>query len=178
MSTADDFFANATSWSAELTELRRIAPASGLEETYSAPIPTGDSSAPARTRAPRRSCASWMWPSIHANTPVVTAFLREALQIERADLQIELSADEPDYVEELSLHLAANDAFRATFAALTPGRRRMYWIHFAQPKKAETRVERILRATPRVLAGEGLNDCICGMTKRKLGCDGSHKHLA
>jgi uncharacterized protein YdeI (YjbR/CyaY-like superfamily) len=47
---------------------------------------------------------------------------------------------------------------KAAFAALTPGRQRAYIFHFAQPKLSKTRVARVEKHIPRILAGLGLDD--------------------
>ena len=65
----------------------------------------------------------------------------------------------------------------AAFDALTPGRKRGYNLHFSQPKRTKSRHDRIERAIPRILAGKGFHDCICGHSKRPPGCDGSHKRF-
>ena len=79
------------------------------------------------------------------------------------------------YVEELQRRLDSDPGFREAFEALTPGRRRGYNLHFAQPKNSSTREARIDRCGERILLGKGLNDCVCGRSKRPPGCDGSHK---
>ena len=38
-------------------------------------------------------------------------------------------------------------------------------------------ISRIEKVIPKILAGKGMNDCTCGMSKRLPNCDGSHKHL-
>ncbi|WP_457848452.1 YdeI/OmpD-associated family protein, partial [Staphylococcus aureus] len=44
------------------------------------------------------------------------------------------------------------------FEALTPGRQRAYLLHFSQPKLAQTRITRVEKAIPQILAGKGLQD--------------------
>jgi uncharacterized protein YdeI (YjbR/CyaY-like superfamily) len=104
--------------------------------------------------------------------------LRRAIEVERAGLKVEPLPDEIDYCAELAERLAADEAFRVAFEALTPGRRRHYNMHFAKAKQASTRRRRIEQATERIFAGKGLMDCVCGHSKRMPRCDGSHRRHA
>ena len=56
-------------------------------------------------------------------------------------------------------------------------RQRAFLLQFNSAKQAKTRAARIEKAKPRILAGKGPNDCICGLTNRPPRCDGSHKVL-
>jgi len=87
------------------------------------------------------------------------AYVREAIEIERAGLKVPLKETE-DYElpEEFESKLAANAKLKAAFAALTPGRQRAYIFHFAQPKLSKTRAARVEKHIPRILEGLGLND--------------------
>ena len=49
-------------------------------------------------------------------------------------------------------------ALKSAFEALTPGRQRAYLLHFAAPKKTETRLSRIEKCVQAILNGKGLND--------------------
>jgi uncharacterized protein YdeI (YjbR/CyaY-like superfamily) len=89
----------------------------------------------------------------------VKAYLREAIEIERAGLKVPFKGtDEFEPPEELTSKLAANARLRAAFAALTPGRQRGYILHFSQPKLSTTRVARVDKHIPRILEGLGLDD--------------------
>ena len=68
-------------------------------------------------------------------------------------------------------------AFKTAFEALTPGRQRAYKLFFSAAKQTQTRETRIEKYTPRILNGKGLNDCLCGHSKRPPNCDGSHKYF-
>ncbi len=87
------------------------------------------------------------------------AYVREAIEIERAGLKVPFKKTEDfELPEELSSKLAANAKFKAAFGALTPGRQRAYIFHFSQPKLAATRTARVEKHAPRILKGLGLDD--------------------
>jgi uncharacterized protein YdeI (YjbR/CyaY-like superfamily) len=89
----------------------------------------------------------------------ILAYMREAIEIERAGLKVPFKkTEEFEVPEELESELAANAKLKAAFAALTPGRQRAYILHFSQPKKPETRTARVEKHTPRILEGLGLDD--------------------
>ena len=89
----------------------------------------------------------------------VKAYLRAAIEIERAGLKVPFKKTEDLALpEELESRLAANARLRKAFAALTPGRQRGYILHFAQPKLASTRAARVDKHLPRILEGLGLDD--------------------
>ncbi|WP_413585620.1 YdeI/OmpD-associated family protein [Bdellovibrio sp. HCB274] len=54
--------------------------------------------------------------------------------------------------------LDKNSKLKTAFAALTPGRQRMYLMHFSSAKQAATRVSRIEKCVPKILKGKGLMD--------------------
>jgi uncharacterized protein YdeI (YjbR/CyaY-like superfamily) len=87
------------------------------------------------------------------------AYVREAIENERAGLTVQLKKTEDfELPEELEARLAANAKLKAAFAALTPGRQRAYIFHFSQPKLSKTRVARVEKHIPRILEGLGLDD--------------------
>jgi uncharacterized protein YdeI (YjbR/CyaY-like superfamily) len=89
----------------------------------------------------------------------VKAYVREAIEIERAGLKVQLKKTEDiELPEEFESKLAANAKLKAAFAALTPGRQRAYIFHFSQPKLSATRAARVEKHTPRILKGLGLDD--------------------
>jgi uncharacterized protein YdeI (YjbR/CyaY-like superfamily) len=89
----------------------------------------------------------------------VKAYVREAIEVERAGLKVKLKkAEEFERPEEFESRLAANAKLRAAFAKLTPGRQRGYILHFSQPKLSTTRTARVAKNIPRILEGLGLDD--------------------
>lgn len=55
----------------------------------------------------------------------------------------------------LLLLIQSDPRFKKAFHALTPGRQRGYLYHFAAAKQGSTRVARIEKAMPAILAGRG-----------------------
>jgi uncharacterized protein YdeI (YjbR/CyaY-like superfamily) len=89
----------------------------------------------------------------------VKAYVREAIQIERAGLKVEFKkAEDFEQPEELQTALATSAKLKAAFEALTPGRQRAYILHFGQAKLPATRLGRVKKHTPRILKGLGLDD--------------------
>lgn len=80
-------------------------------------------------------------------------------------------------VEELNERLKKDKALKKAYEALTPGRQRAYLIFFSGAKQAATRISRIDKYVGSILAGRGINDCTCGLSKKMPYCDGSHKQL-
>jgi uncharacterized protein YdeI (YjbR/CyaY-like superfamily) len=94
---------------------------------------------------------------IVAMEPILKSYIQEAIDNERAGLKIKKdpAASIP---EEFQARLNEMPALKVAFDALTPGRRRVYLMHFSQPKQAKTREARIEKSLPQILAGKGLDD--------------------
>lgn len=108
--------------------------------------------------------------------PVIKAYIFESMEVEKAGLKVApIKYEEIVICEELTNTLANLPAFKTAFEALTPGRQRAYNMFFSDPKQGKTREARIEKFTPRILNGKGMNDCVCGLSKKMPGCDGSHK---
>jgi len=107
----------------------------------------------------------------------IVAMVERAILAEAMGLKVEAPTEEAERPEELAAGLEADPELKAAFEALTPGRRRAYIMHIAQAKQASTRTARLAKFRSRILQGKGMNDCVCGASKRMPGCDGSHKHL-
>lgn len=90
---------------------------------------------------------------------VVRAYIREAIEVERAGLKPELKKT-ADYAwpEEFQTKLDKAPGLQEAFEALTPGRQRAYLLHFAAAKQAKTRAARVEKCAPRILDGKGLDD--------------------
>jgi uncharacterized protein YdeI (YjbR/CyaY-like superfamily) len=89
----------------------------------------------------------------------VKAYLREAIELERAGVQVKFKKTAAfEMAEEFASALADDARLEAAFGKLTPGRQRGYLLHFSQPKLAKTRVARVEKNVPRILEGLGLDD--------------------
>lgn len=102
----------------------------------------------------------------------------EAIEIEKAGLKVEKDQNnKPQIPEELTAQMEKDPVLKSAFESLTPGRQRAYLIFFEEAKQSKTKVARIEKYIPRILKGKGMNDCICGHSKRMPNCDGSHKYF-
>jgi uncharacterized protein YdeI (YjbR/CyaY-like superfamily) len=90
---------------------------------------------------------------------ILKAYIRDAIAVEEAGLEVELK-ETAEYAvpEEFQTKLDENPALEAAFTALTPGRQRGYILYFSGAKQSKTRTARVERYTPHILDGKGLND--------------------
>jgi uncharacterized protein YdeI (YjbR/CyaY-like superfamily) len=110
--------------------------------------------------------------------PVIKAYIFETIENEKAGAKVELKkTTEYEVPEELETKFKSSAALKKAFNALTPGRQRGYLLFFTGAKQSETRTARIEKYTDRILKGIGINDCVCGLSKKMPSCDGSHKTL-
>lgn len=87
----------------------------------------------------------------------ITAYVDEAITVEAAGLTVE-PAPALELVSELTERLAGDPELSAAFESLTPGRQREYNMHFSDAKQSATRVARIDKYAPKILAGKGMRD--------------------
>lgn len=87
-------------------------------------------------------------------------FLLEALALEmdgvpaRPPVDAELQPDVPGWVE----FLQSRPDVASAFESLTPGRKRGYLLHFAAAQQASTRLKRMEKYAPQILALRGIHD--------------------
>jgi uncharacterized protein YdeI (YjbR/CyaY-like superfamily) len=113
---------------------------------------------------------------IQQKEATIRAYVFEAMEVEKLGLKLEKPKSLP-WPEELTEKLTSNPALKTAFESLTPGRQRAYVMHFSEAKQSETRTLRIEKNEKYILKGFGFHDCICGLTKKKPSCDGSHKAI-
>ena len=110
---------------------------------------------------------------------VIKSYILEAVEHEKTGRKIPMKKV-PDFAfpAELKQKFKENRELETAFNNLTPGRKKGYLLHFSQAKQSSTRLTRIEKNTKRIFDGKGLNDCICGLSKRMPNCDGSHNQLS
>jgi uncharacterized protein YdeI (YjbR/CyaY-like superfamily) len=109
---------------------------------------------------------------------VLKAYIFEAIEVEKSGLKVKAATtSKNDFPEELKTKFKKNSALKKAFMALTPGRQRAYIMFFSDAKQSSTRVDRIEKYTERIINGKGMNDCVCGLSKKIPACDGSHKYI-
>ncbi len=112
------------------------------------------------------------------NEAIIKAYIFEAIEIEKAGLEINYKkTEEFDVPKELQEFFSKDQKFEKAFKNLTPGRQRGYLLFFSAAKQSKTKSERIEKYVGRIMNGKGIHDCVCGLSKKMPNCDGSHKEL-
>lgn len=88
----------------------------------------------------------------------IRAYLQEAMGYAEAGLRPPKETRALELPDELVDAMDADPELAEAFHALTPGRQRSYVIHLSSAKTAATRVARIEKARPHILAGKGANE--------------------
>ncbi len=93
------------------------------------------------------------------NESILKAYIKEAINVEKAGLKVELKkTTEFNMPEEFKIVLEYMPDLKTAFEALTPGRQRGYLLHFSSPKQSKTREARIEKCIQQILIGKGLDD--------------------
>lgn len=96
---------------------------------------------------------------IQEQAPMIRSMMQQAITIEQSGAKVPLKKTaEFELPEEFAAALKRMPELKKAFNALTPGRQRGYLLFFGGAKQASTRVARIEKHVPRILAGKGLDD--------------------
>jgi uncharacterized protein YdeI (YjbR/CyaY-like superfamily) len=96
---------------------------------------------------------------IHSLKTVIAEYVREAVEIEKAGMKVELkTVVEYPVPEEFRHALDSDRDLHQAFGSLTPGRQKAYLFYFNQAKQARTREARIEKYYQQILDGKGLDD--------------------
>ena len=90
--------------------------------------------------------------------PILKAYIHEAIEAEKAGLQVNFQKNPEPIPRELQNKLDEIPALKTAFDALTPGRQRGYILYFSAPKQSKTRESRVEKCMRQILKGKGLND--------------------
>lgn len=88
----------------------------------------------------------------------IKKFLKEAIKLspEVTAKPKKKTVSMPEIPVEFQEKLNSNKKLKAAFEKLTPGRQRLYLMHFSSAKQSATRVSRIEKSIPKILNGLGL----------------------
>ena len=184
----DGFLTKAKKWQEEMTKLRRISLDSGLTEElkWGKPCYTFQTSNIVIIQGFKEFCAllfckgallkdpngilkRFGWQAarripftnvreIVEMEPILKAYIREAIEAEKAGLKVNYKKNREPIPEELQNKLDETPALKTAFDALTPGRQRGYILYFSGAKQSKTRASRVKKCMPQILKGKGLND--------------------
>lgn len=90
--------------------------------------------------------------------PILKAYIREAIEVEKAGLKVQFKQNPEPIPDELRKKLEEMPALKIAFEALTPGRQRGYILYFSAPKQSKTREARVEKYIQRILDGKGFHD--------------------
>jgi uncharacterized protein YdeI (YjbR/CyaY-like superfamily) len=91
--------------------------------------------------------------------PVLKAYIREAIEVEKVGLKVKLKKVAEHVIpQEFQKRLDEMPALKTAFATLTPGRQRAYVLYFSGAKQSKTRESRVEKCMRRILDGKGLDD--------------------
>ena len=86
-------------------------------------------------------------------------FIQQAIEIEKKGRKVDAPRQTGlEIPEELTQKFEEQEGLEKAFFALTPGRQRGYLIHFTGAKQSATRLSRIEKYIPAILAGKGMMD--------------------
>lgn len=115
---------------------------------------------------------------INQQKDLIKTYMFDAIEVEKSGKKIEYKKTKDfDVPEELTKKFKEDKHFKKAFESLTPGRQRGYLLFFAGAKQSQTRDTRIEKHRERIMKGKGIDDCVCGLSKRMPRCDGSHKNI-
>lgn len=97
---------------------------------------------------------------------ILKAYVYEAIEVEKSGLKVNFKDNQKPVPKEFQNILDEVTALKTAFDVLTPGRQKAYILYFSAAKQSKTRESRVRKYSQRILDGKGLNDCICGFSKK------------
>jgi uncharacterized protein YdeI (YjbR/CyaY-like superfamily) len=96
--------------------------------------------------------------AIEKQDALIRDYLKEAIALEKAGKQVIFKKSPEPIPVELLEKLENDPVLKAAFESLTPGRQRGYILYFSGAKQSATRLSRIEKYIPKILAGKGFHD--------------------
>lgn len=96
---------------------------------------------------------------IKASAATLKEYIFEAVAVEESGAKVEMKPTSAyEMPVEFEQALKKDKTLKAAFESLTPGRQRAYLLHFGSAKQSATRLARIEKLIPQIMAKKGLND--------------------
>ena len=89
---------------------------------------------------------------------IISAYIYEAIEVEKAGLKVKFKKNPEPIPIELQTKLDESPDLKSAFKSLTPGRQRGYILYFSAPKQSKTRTARVEKYIPNILDGKGFHD--------------------
>lgn len=107
-----------------------------------------------------KAMRQWRFGSAGEIEPgLILAYLQEAMRNQEAGKHVKpVKAKQLVIPAELDAALHEDPPFKQSFESLRPGQQREYADYVQAAKRAETRINRLAKIKPMILAGVGLND--------------------
>lgn len=107
-----------------------------------------------------KALRQWRFESIEdIDAKLVKEYVEEAIKNQKAGKEIKpVKAKKVAMPDELTKALQSDQSLKTAFNTLTPGKQREYAEHIGTAKQEKTRISRLEKAIPMILAGQGLND--------------------
>lgn len=107
-----------------------------------------------------KSLRQWRFTSIdQIDEKKILEYVAEAVEVEKRGLKIKPEKFTPAPVPPLLAGALANDPeLQAAFSRLTPGRQKEYIAYLDEARQDATKLKRLEKIKPVILAGRGLND--------------------
>lgn len=90
--------------------------------------------------------------------PILKSYIQEAIEVEKAGLEVEVEEKREPVPEELQQKFEENPDLKTAFNDLTPGRQRGYILYFSDAKQSKTRKRRVEKYVDKILDGKGLRE--------------------
>lgn len=108
-----------------------------------------------------KALRQWRFSSLDEvkdNQDIIISYAREALTNSLNGKELKPESKKVDLPILLSVELQSNQALKTNFEALSIGKQKEYMEYINQAKREETKVTRMEKIRPMILAGVGLND--------------------
>lgn len=95
---------------------------------------------------------------IIAKTDQILAFIEQAIELEKSGAKVPKENVKTEIPVELIEQLETDKELKLAFEALTPGRKRSYYLYIGQAKQATTRTKRVEQCRSKIFLGKGWNE--------------------